>query len=45
MSSENVKAATSAAEVLRLFGAWLVVGAPLAWGIYATLQKAWQLFQ
>jgi hypothetical protein len=45
MSSENVKAATPAAEIVRLIGAWLVVGAPLAWGIYATLQKAAQLFR
>ncbi len=25
--------------------AWLVVGVPLAWGVYTTLEKAWVLFQ
>jgi hypothetical protein len=45
MSSETLKAATPAVEVVRILGAWLVVGAPLAWGIYATLQKAAQLFR
>jgi hypothetical protein len=29
----------------RLIVAWLVVTVPLAWGIYATLQKAGQLFR
>lgn len=29
---------------LRLLVAWLVVGLPLAWGVWNTLQKALQLF-
>jgi len=32
-------------DAVRLLGAWLVVGVPLAWGIYATLQKAALLFR
>jgi hypothetical protein len=30
---------------LRIALAWLVVGAPLFWGVYDTLRKAAHLFQ
>jgi hypothetical protein len=33
-----------APSMLRVVAAWLVVGAPLAWGIYDTFKKALQLF-
>jgi hypothetical protein len=45
MSGQTVKSEPTAADVARLVGAWLFVGVPLAWGIYATLQKAAQLFR
>lgn len=45
MSGESVKPEPTATDVARLVGAWLFVGVPLAWGIYATLQKAAQLFR
>jgi MFS family permease len=28
-----------------LFGAWLVVGVPILWGVWITLEKAWVLFK
>jgi len=28
----------------RLVGAWIAVGAPILWGVWMTLQKAWVLF-
>ena len=30
---------------IRLVVSWLFVGIPLAWGVYATAEKAVQLFQ
>lgn len=45
MSAHAVKSETTGADVARLAAAWLFVGIPLAWGIYATLQKAALLFQ
>ena len=30
---------------VRLFVMWLVVGVPLAWGLFKTLQNALKLFQ
>lgn len=45
MASPNAKREPTATDVVRLLAAWLVVGAPLAWGIYATLQKAALLFR
>jgi len=29
---------------LYLFVAWLIVGIPIAWGVWITLSKAWVLF-
>jgi len=45
MSGHSAKPNPGATDVVRLLAAWLFVGAPLAWGIYATLQKAAQLFR
>jgi hypothetical protein len=28
-----------------LWGAWLFVGIPFAWGVWITLEKAWILFK
>ena len=30
---------------LRLLTLWLIVGVPLLWGVYETLQNAMKLFQ
>jgi len=38
-------AARAPSSSARLVVSWLVVGIPLAWGVYATLQKAAQLFR
>jgi hypothetical protein len=45
MSTQAVKSETTRADAVRLVAAWLFVGIPLAWGIYATMQKAALLFQ
>ena len=39
--SENTKPSSTATILL----AWLVVGIPLAWGVYNTLLSAMKLFQ
>jgi MFS family permease len=36
---------SSGRSLLLLAAAWLAVGAPLAWGVWITLRKAWVLFQ
>ncbi|HXX66421.1 MAG TPA: hypothetical protein VEK07_04515 [Polyangiaceae bacterium] len=45
MPGQTTKPNPGATVVVRLMAAWLFVGVPLAWGIYATLQKAAQLFR
>ena len=40
---QNIKANTSSTTVIVL--AWLVVGIPLAWGVYNTLLSSMKLLQ
>jgi hypothetical protein len=41
--SENMNAKKSSAATILL--AWVLVGAPLAWGVYNTLLNSMRLFQ
>ena len=44
MSESSPQSGPSAGIVLRLVGAWALVGIPLAWGVYNTLAQALKLF-
>jgi hypothetical protein len=45
MSAQTANSETTGGGAVRLIAAWLFVGVPLAWGIYATMQKAALLFR
>jgi hypothetical protein len=45
MSAQTVKSETTGGGAVRIVAAWLFVGVPLAWGVYATMRQAALLFR
>ena len=45
MSESSPQPASSAGLVLRLVGAWALVGIPLAWGVWQVFRKSLDLFR
>jgi len=45
MNDASLKTACQDGQRLTVVVAWILVGIPLAWGVYKTLQGAMKLFQ
>jgi len=45
MSESSPQSGQSAGLVLRLVGAWALVGIPLAWGVWQVFRKSLDLFR
>ena len=45
MSESSPQSGPSAGLVLRLAGAWALVGVPLAWGVWQVFRKSLDLFR
>jgi hypothetical protein len=45
MSESSPQSGPSATLVLRLAGAWALVGIPLAWGVWQVFKKSLDLFR
>ncbi len=45
MSESSPRSGRSAGLVLRLAGAWALVGIPLAWGVWQVFEKSLDLFR
>ena len=45
MSESSPQSAPSTGLVLRLVGAWALVGVPLAWGVWQVFRKSLDLFR
>jgi hypothetical protein len=45
MTSESDRDQSSAGVILKLIGAWTLVGIPLAWGVWQVIHKSLDLFK
>lgn len=45
MSESSPRSGPSAELILRLVGAWALVGIPLAWGVWQVFRKSLDLFR
>lgn len=45
MRNESAQGGASGGLALKLFGAWALVGIPLAWGVWQVFQKSLDLFK
>ena len=45
MTNQSAQETTSSGLALKLFGAWALVGIPLAWGVWQVFQKSLDLFK
>ena len=45
MAQDNLSTSHSTSSPLQVFVYWLIVGLPLCWGVYKTVQKSVPLFK
>ena len=45
MTNESGQGSASGGLVLKIVGAWTLVGIPLAWGVWQVFQKSLDLFK
>ena len=45
MTNQSAQETASGGLALKLFGAWALVGIPLAWGVWQVFQKSLDLFK